>query len=71
MFKFNTPQNMIKYQVTHKIRGAHLHYAKFAYKGIKTFGVTHYTQITQCKHPKFGVDVIISRFNISKKNMIE
>ena len=37
-------------------------YTKFEYKGIKTVGVTDYTKITQCKHTKGGIDVIMSRF---------
>ena len=39
----------------HKIDGAHLqcvcnHYAKFEYKGMKTVGVTDYTNQTPSKH---------------------
>ena len=36
-------------------------YAKFEYKGMKTILVTDYTQITQCKHAKGGVDVTMSK----------
>ena len=45
------------------------HYAKFEYKGTKTVGVTDYTQITQCKHSKGGVDVIMSKFNTQKNKI--
>ena len=41
------------------------HYVKFEYKGMKY--VTDYTHITQCKHSKGGVEVIMSKFNTSKK----
>ena len=39
----------------HKIGGAHLlcvnnHYAKFEYKGMKTVGVTDYTNLTPSMH---------------------
>ena len=30
-------------------------------------GVTDYTQITKCKHPKGGVDIIMSKFDTPKK----
>ena len=57
------------------IVGVHLqsvnnHYAKFEYKGIKTVGVTDYTQITQCKHSKGVVDVKCLKFN-TPKNIIK
>ena len=39
------------------------HYAKFEYEGIKTVGFTDYTLLTQCKHSKGRVDVIMSKFN--------
>ena len=58
-----------------KIGGGHLkyvnnHFAKFEYKGMKTLGVTDKTQITQCEHPKGGVDVIVSKLN-TPKNIIK
>ena len=49
MSRFKTPKNEKKYSWNvHKIEGAHLqcvnnHYAKFEYKGMKTVGVTDYT----------------------------
>ena len=48
----------------HKIAGAHLqyvnkHYAKFEYKGMKSFGVTDYTNQALSKH--FGRKM--SKFN--------
>ena len=36
------------------------------YKGMKTVGVTIYTQISQCKHFKGGIDIIISKLNTLK-----
>ena len=39
------------------------HYAKFEYKGVKTVGVTDFTQITMCKHSECGENVIRSSFN--------
>ena len=50
--KFKTPQNKIKKSWNvYKIGGAQLqcmnnHYAKFEYKGMKTVGVTDYTNQT-------------------------
>ena len=51
--------------------GAHLqcvnnHYAKFKYKDIKFVLDTDNTQITQCKHYKGGVQIIMSKFNTPK-----
>ena len=75
MSKFNTThkirENLSK---AHKIGGAYLqcvnnHNAKFEYKGMKTVGLTYYSHITLCKHPKGGVDVIMSQFN-TRKNII-
>ena len=49
MSKFNTPQKIRKFlSNVHKIEDAHFqcvdnHYAKFEYKGMKTFGVIDYT----------------------------
>ena len=45
------------------------HYAKFEYKGVKTVGVTDYTQITMCKHSECGENVIMSTFK-TPKNII-
>ena len=54
MSKFNTRK---KYYLSNVLRigGAHLqcvnnHYAKFEYKGIKTVGVTDYTNMTPPTH---------------------
>ena len=55
MSKFNTPQKWKKKKWNvHKIEGAHLQYvnnhlAKFNWKGIKTFGVTDYTNLVPLK----------------------
>ena len=48
MSTFNTPPEMKKILMVHKIGGAHHqcvnnHYTKFEYKGMKTFRVTDYT----------------------------
>ena len=56
----------------HKIGGTHLqcvntHYAKFEYKEMKTVEVADYTQITQCKHSKGGVHIIMSTFKHFQK----
>ena len=56
MSKFNTPKNIIKIlSNVHKIEGAHLqcvnnHQPAFEYKGMKTVGVTDYTNQTPSKH---------------------
>ena len=50
------PLEISKYlSYVHKVGGAHLqcvnnHYAKFEYKGMKTVGVTDYTNQTSPKH---------------------
>ena len=54
MSKFNICQKSEKKCNLHKIGGAHLQYvnnhlAKFEYKGIKTFGVTDYTNLVPLK----------------------
>ena len=53
----------------HKIGGAHFqcennHYAKFEYKGMKTVGVTDYTNLTPPMH--FGRKKCL-KFNTRKK----
>ena len=48
---------------------ANNYYAKFEYKGMKSVLITDYTQITQCKHSKGGVDLIMSKLN-TPKNII-
>ena len=44
-------------------------YARFENKGMKTVGVTDYTQITKFKHPKGGVHAIMPKFNTLKNIM--
>ena len=57
--KVQNPSKMRKYlSNVHKVGGAHFqcvnnHYAKFEYKGMKTVGVTDYTNQTPAKH--FGL----------------
>ena len=42
------------------------HYGKFEYKGTKSVRVANYTKITQCKHPKGGVDAVMSKVSTPK-----
>ena len=55
MPKFNTRKNVKYLSNVHKIVGAHLqcesnHYELFKYKGMKTVGVTDYTNLTPPTH---------------------
>ena len=55
MSKFNTRKNEKAVSNVHKMVGAHLqcvnnHYAKFEYKGMKTIGVTDYTNQATTTH---------------------
>ena len=69
MSKFNNSKKKKKIlSNVHKIRGAHLssvhnHYANFEFKGMKTVGVTDYTNQT----PLSILDGKISKFNTTQK----
>ena len=69
------PQNEQDQTLLWTCASAHLqcvnnHYTKFEFKGRKSVLITDHTQITQCKHSKGGVDVIMFRLN-TPKNIIK
>ena len=46
------------------------HYATIEYKEMKTVGIADYRHITLFKHPKGGVEVIMTKFS-TPKNIVK